>query len=117
MLNAIDLRIGNWVNIPGEGLTQIHNGNNIDVVVLQGAEAIPITEELLLEMGFIKRDEKAIYDIKGNNFAYQLSNHRVTVYHPGNQYWHWLGTHIDYVHQLQNLFYCIVGYDLTLRGI
>jgi hypothetical protein len=114
MVKAIDLRIGNWVNIPAKGFTQIKSGQDIDRVVKQQAEPIPVTEELLFALGFVKRGSTEIYDIKENNFGYHLGVHRVTIFHPGNQYWHWLSSHIDHVHQIQNLFYCLVGHDITL---
>jgi hypothetical protein len=34
MINAIDLRIGNWVNIEGEGFIEIKDTSDINRVVL-----------------------------------------------------------------------------------
>jgi hypothetical protein len=115
MIKEVDLRIGNWVEIPGKGFTQINSGEHIDLVARQGAKPIAITEEILSSVGFIKRGDSEIYDLKGKNFAYHLGIKRVTIYHPGNHLWHWLGCPIASVHQIQNLFYCLAGYDLTFQ--
>jgi hypothetical protein len=115
MIPAHDVRIGNWFHSHGNGLTQIISGNDIDKALLQQYEPVAIDEEVLLALGFAKRGGSEIYEIKHNNFAYHLGVKRVAIYHPGNALWHWLGTHINYLHQIQNLFYCIVGYDLTLK--
>ncbi|GEO12268.1 hypothetical protein [Segetibacter aerophilus] len=116
MIQSIDLRIGNWVEITGKGFVQIVNGQSIDTLTLSGANPIPITHSLLLAFGFIQRGESELYDLKGSNFTYHLGVRRVTIFHPGNAFWHWLGSHIDHVHQIQNLYYCLIGRDLVLNS-
>jgi hypothetical protein len=83
-------------------------------MILQGAQPIPLTQALLQALGFTQRNQSEIFQIEGNNFYYHLGAKRVALFQPGNQLWHWLGTHIDYVHQIQNLFYCMVRHDLRL---
>jgi hypothetical protein len=70
---------------------------------------------LLLALGFVKKDESEIYDFRESGFSYHLGVKRVLIFHPGNSFKHWLGTHINNVHQIQNLFYCLIGHDLTLQ--
>jgi len=117
MLKPNDLKIGNWVSIPGKGFTQIVAAKDIDKVIKQGAEPIPTTAELVIALGFSQRGESELYEIAASNFVYHVGVKRIMIYHPGNMYTHWLGSHIDYVHQLQNIFYCIVGYDLTFKKV
>jgi hypothetical protein len=114
MLDARDLRIGNWVDVPNKGFTQILSVMDIEKVIEQQALPIPTSKELILSLGFLPRSESNIYEIASARFVYHVAVKRVMIYHPGNMYTHWLGSHIDYIHQLQNIFYCITGYDLTL---
>jgi hypothetical protein len=115
MINAIDLRIGNWVNREGKGFIKIMDGRDLEVAALALAEPIPITASLLEGLGFAQRDTTEIFEFKGSNFYYHLGVRRVALCHPGNELWHWLGSHIDYVHQIQNLYYCIIGQDLPFN--
>lgn len=115
MIKAIDVRIGNWVEAPGKGYVQIIDGVSIDAITTNGAKPIEITGDLLLALGFVQRGGSEIYDFKGSDFAYHLGVRRVTIFHPGNAFWHWLGSHINYVHQIQNLYYCLIGKDLVLK--
>jgi hypothetical protein len=72
MIKAFDLRKGNWVNIEGEGFTEIKDTADINKVVLQDAQPIPLTGALLQALGFTQRHETEIYQIEANNFYYHL---------------------------------------------
>jgi hypothetical protein len=58
MVNAIDLRIGNWVDMPGKGFTQILDGASIDTATFNRAKPIPISADLLLALGFVKKTSR-----------------------------------------------------------
>ena len=117
MIPAIDLRIGNWVNLPGQGLFEIKSGGDIDMAATKGAEAIPLTEELLVSLGFTQLGKSSTFEIHGKDFRYDLKMQHIAICHPSNMLWHTLTTHIASLHQLQNIFYCIIGHDLKLPSV
>jgi hypothetical protein len=68
---------------------------------------IPLTEEWLLKFGFIKTD----YD----NFKYYHKG-LFQIKHGIKSYWYQSGdlpVKIEYVHQLQNIYFYLVGEELT----
>jgi hypothetical protein len=38
------------------------------------------------------------------------------IMHKGNSISHWLNINIDYVHQLQNLYFALTGEELTFKS-
>jgi hypothetical protein len=113
-MKAEDLRIGNWINefgIPRQtkpldivGLRQIEQASKICIDLTP----IPLTEEWLLKFGFEKinhRTEGIIYQNKWLRFTETF-------------YADWRGGaigKIQYVHQLQNLYFALTGNELTIR--
>lgn len=121
-----ELRIGNWVqvqplNIPSEGIysntfiqitsrgiSAIHSGDMI-------AKPIPFTEEWLEKFGF-----KIVNDIsKQTNIESRIVMREFSVVI--DSFWHneresWIPVFpiivIQYVHQLQNLYYALTGEEL-----
>jgi len=72
-----------------------------------GIEGIPLTEERLLEFGFEK-------DASKYNICWFL-NH-VYIWFVDGEYINELDLPIDYVHQLQNLYFALKGEELTYGG-
>ena len=126
-----ELRIGNWVRwnyeessegnvYPveyGYELDDIKNNPNI-------VKPIPLSEEWLLKFGF-----ESVNSFINNEIW------RVTNYHKGNEkyglklfkgindpeclyFFHGnVGLKIEYVHQLQNLYFALTGEELTIKTI
>lgn len=80
-----------------------------------GFYAIPITELLLEKCGFVCYDEHdgIMTHEECAEFQIQISNLEEEVYHI------WDGAYTDapcdYLHQLQNLYYCLVGKELKIN--
>jgi hypothetical protein len=122
MIPAKDLRIGNWVTVNNR-ITNIKTISEMLIEVVDSATTthadqltpLPITHELLEKAGFKQRGETALYDrIPLVGFTYYLETKRLLIHHPGNILGIWLHTDISYLHQLQNFFYCLIGYDLAI---
>lgn len=123
-LKPEELRIGNWVISPGggtfidnkhfpEGSFRI-NGNGVKQFN-EGRlsfSPIQITPNILLSFAF---EEKHLYE---DIYEYSMGNFRlqtnltdifiVTGYHDGVE--------IQFVHQLQNLYFALTSSELTLKG-
>ncbi len=116
-LKAQDLRIGNLVSgiFEVEKVLEIHqsfvNTDGRKYTPLQEIKPIPITEEWLLKLGFergenphfitYKRGEIELLDNIGQFFrVYYSKTHLMD---------------IKYIHELQNLFYCITGNELEMK--
>ena len=115
-MKTTDLRLGNYIDKYGKPI-------KVDFGILQKIEngsviykPIPLTEEYLLKFGFmVLEDEgdvkhycKYKYDITwhdGNDFYFGIRDLNGSIYSL---------IQIFTVHQLQNLFYAIVGDELTL---
>ncbi len=132
MIKAIDIRIGNWVILNREDNKKDGTNNYVRVFGLEENrikpqkdsklydeavfDPIPLTREILLRSGFEQVPEKNIYNkVPAVGFNYDLNTFKVMVYHPGNTLSHRLLTDIRHVHQLQNFFYCLIGYDLVIE--
>jgi hypothetical protein len=74
---------------------------------LEYCKPIPLTEERLLEFGFEK-------DVSKYNICWFL-NH-VYIWFVDGKYINELDLPIDYVHQLQNLYFTLKGEELTYGG-
>jgi hypothetical protein len=106
-----EIRIGNWVSDRGgEFKLSDHEvfNDSFDPEVLAG---IPITEEWLERLGL----NKIGTEYKANNSKFSLRawfniNNKpvITLDYAG------IG-HIEYVHQLQNLYFSLTGQELTIK--
>jgi hypothetical protein len=120
---ANELRIGNYVydtlgkvnKIDLEAITYIVKEPHNQV------KPIPLTEEWLLKFGFIEYIDFGVkmgtYDkIPLCGFTYSIHTKKVMIMHKGNSISHWLNINIDYVHQLQNLYFALTGEELTFKS-
>jgi hypothetical protein len=129
-MKASDLRVGNWVSKHGE----YYQITSATIVSLErgesDAEPIPLTEEWLLKFGFEFINYDTDIDEENGDFIYK--EYRKKLYGVGYTYdivsspyavyqfqidfkWCEKGVAADlkYVHQLQNLYWCLRGEELT----
>ena len=127
-MEAKELRIGNYVsrnnetiiiNSIGNGIVQLTDDIRIGIVGINEAEIspIPLTEEWLVNFGFVK-DENLYEDV----YKYIYTNGQCRIaennfdsftYFPESLF----AFHIDMtnVHQLQNIYFAITGDELTIK--
>ena len=126
-MTAAELRIGNWVNINGWdcdvaeiSTNQIHISNGIEPYLLEyEVEPIPLTKEWLVRFGFephsgiyFRTLNYSAYIAIGNDGSCGLYN-SLSDYNRGNSFNQM--KQIDYVHQLQNLYFALTGQELELK--
>jgi len=115
-MNANELRIGNWIQHKKGDILQMNIYHLSDII--GGTEIseqrhqynpIPLTQEWLLKFGFEKDEDEegtwynqiALYE--GN----ECFNYNASFFEHDNF------VSIEYVHQLQNLYYALTGLELT----
>jgi hypothetical protein len=131
-MEAKELRIGNYLQTKdGKRLTGVtdiftKDYDNWDFLCYKyqskDVEYIPLTEEWLLKFGF----ENNASDNSGDEWAGGVKehgnfrifpNHDMIKYYPVNiNEGYWLPIKLKYVHQLQNLFYCLCGKELEIQS-
>ena len=111
-MKASDLRIGNWVYNNKDIEVDTYQIRNFSIGVYD-LLPIPPTEEWLLKLGFINfKNESELYqcgflsiDKDKDEFYYQaIKNH-----------YQERAIRIDYVHQLQNLYFALTNEELTIN--
>jgi hypothetical protein len=110
MIRPEELRIGNWIS-NGHTNHAISSSWFCDYLGSLGehmnTELIPLTEEWLVKFGF----ETYKFDHKENQ--YRLKD-RLVVVRNESFYDYGSSVKVDYVHQLQNLFFALTGEELTI---
>jgi hypothetical protein len=125
MIQPNELRIGNWVNV-----THVHfKETEIDTIKIDDLvriftnvptydyTPIPITEEWLLKLGFERTylsEFRTKYTHKDTHcIGYDLPY----ILDKSDEGFTWYGRYvkdIKYIHQLQNLYFSLIGEELTL---
>lgn len=129
MIAANELRVGNWVKIVNDETVgieiqrvfQIYEGR-INNAFGDDIEPIPITPEILLKAGFANDDNLNI------RYSFEIfENHELTLggfehetergFRLSCDYCYYDKTlkHIQYVHQLQNLYFALTGEELPIE--
>lgn len=124
-LKANELRIGNYLNgkqghviiteIRENNIVKIHDNTSI-FYVGTCLKPIPLTEEWLFKFGFIEKIDAYFY----NDYCIEDIHNRVTWVI--NEFDHItdeftaIGCGINYVHQLQNLYFALTNEELTLKN-
>ena len=116
-MKASALRIGNLVNYTNGGIFKvigIHDFGldvedeiEITYMELDNFEPIPLTEEWLVKFGFKK--DKVDETYYKNNFEIMLPNffqYKISLISDSL---------VKHVHQLQNLYWCLCGEELTIK--
>lgn len=114
MIQAQDLRIGNWVS-NGEVEFQLTSKDiyHLDVYVNRViAKPIPITPEWLERFGFEKVGTWWQFDIEPNQCSlYSVEGKYVDLFAYSDE----VGKTCKYVHQLQNLIFALTGEEITFK--
>lgn len=120
-MNAQELRIGNFVEKSlksGNGRSVINAIGCQDIVkIYEGTGSfnyapIKMTEDIIVKCGFVeifKSEMHATFYITDLSFYFW--------YNDGKQYVNFKGAHIDctYIHELQNIYYCLTGKELSIN--
>lgn len=127
MIRANELRIGNTVNRLGSPteITSIQHTDDIDYVstpasgaiTVNQIEPIPLTKEWLEKMGFERwkqdDDSYSIEDSQGQSIM--VRGQECAVYgSDACTSGHSFNFKIEYVHQLQNLYFVLTGNELSV---
>lgn len=129
-----ELRLGNYVKFLDSdiyrqvleiyknfiGVSSQHKNFSLDVN-LKDIEGIPLTEEWLINFGFIFYDKTISLNYGGESMRYALLKDFILYFHGENGYnletgWRRTDFCIKYVHQLQNLYFAITGKELNLKN-
>ncbi len=115
-MKANDLRIGNWYNMSTKGDDNIHQITGKDIWEFESDPIddiyypIPITEEWLLKFGFKKCSNDTDFETK---YLYQINDNFILLNEPrGYFYIDACNNEVKHVHQLQNLYFALVGEEL-----
>lgn len=117
-MKATELRIGNWVDaLCGNGTyveDQVDSGVYIDLFKDIGkAKPIPLTKDWLLRFGFELDADAPEFD--NEYFKGPLSINIPSVVFMGGGDNFNLNIKMEYVHQIQNLYFALTGEELTIK--
>ncbi len=129
MIQANDLRLGNWVALcfgNKEGwfnarVTSIHHDNTIDTDTQYGDggkyyyEPIPLTPEILVKCGFkcgFKKYDNQEYQKAGLTFFIYCWPTGLITADNGREL-----CDLKYLHQLQNLIFAFTGKEVTINNL
>jgi len=135
-MKATELRIGNYVGFKnrtdcyciieelsssgGIHLTRIFNDGDIDdqPEVIEDITGIRLTEEWLMRSGFKTKSNYSNYILNGIEISSMVrvvqTNERRSFWLDGDIPDVWKIS-LDYVHQLQNLYFALTGEELTIK--
>lgn len=126
-MKANELRIGNWLNLHGykEVAPRPIDSEDIDRVDWDDQDEwqpIPITEEILLKLGFEKGEPIIMEERNYTKFFLPLMYNRSSVkieytMTKGAVWYCFLGEQLvpaNFVHQLQNLYFAVTGTELNV---
>ena len=122
-LKPSELRIGNWVMYDPNELIEdpfaepipqypfrIESGERIDLSVYGGYHPIPITDEILKAVGAVDR-RKNRWKIE----SFELEEREGLYYPTINIFEYTVSEGMKYLHQLQNMYYCLEGKELEVN--
>jgi len=129
-MNANGIRLGNWIydldrdrNVQVAGIPVSQNGIYVDwkngagqyTTTFNNIKPIPITEEILLKAGGKAPTES--FDYYGGFLFHVFKDYKIRIRFI-NDRWIWdnvgFTVEIKYLHQLQNLYWCLCGKELTI---
>ena len=116
-MEAKELRLGNLIY---NGIREVFKVNamtigyfDISQATLGAFKPIPLTEEWLIKFGF---EKNVRYGVEFTKYCkYKNFNIEVSVYLLDGKYVTGDDFEINYVHQLQSLYYALTGEELTIN--
>lgn len=107
MIDPEELRIGNYLNVIGITPVKITAAHILAISLGDSQYSpIPLTDEWLVNMGFNKRSPEGYwYDLN------RISINIPTIEYKNN----WIEINLQYVHQLQNLYFALTGEELKYQ--
>ena len=120
-----DLKIGNFVNWNGPMLTEFAIISSIsteevsfrcgDYGLMEEIQPIPLTEQWLKDFGFEKELDNSM--VKGDIAIFLDRRFKTNLFLRDNQEnkWFSFNSKVEYVHQIQNLYFSLTGSELTLN--
>ena len=119
MVNANELRIGNWLeyHLYGEKCVQQIDQFDFEFIsegILRCANPIQLSKDWLIKFGFLKiADLNNSYVFPSQEFGYTIIGND-----KGGWFMMFFNTiKIEYVHQIQNIYFAITGQELTLNQL
>ena len=125
-----ELRIGNYLYDLGNKIVEVYGVNQdkifrteISFAFYYGAsdllQPIPLTEEWLQKLGFEVNKKNYQLNTYGEHFKYAIKEHFVIWNNPQkgwcvNELPHKEQYYIQYVHELQNLYFALTGKELLI---
>lgn len=113
MIKPEELRIGNLFQ-DSKGTIHKVSSTTFRAVELNALDIhhIPLTEELLKKLGlFCYGKKRNWYDDENHKFSISTSGNWALYL---NNEWITIGK-VDYIHQLQNLYFALTGMELTIK--
>jgi hypothetical protein len=104
-MKSNELRLGNWILDVQDNQIQVRKTYFVFMASYEICKPIPLTEEWLLKLGFIKHVSQSIW--------YTLN--KVDVWFFDGKYVNDIDVEIKYVHQLQNLYFALTNEELTMK--
>ncbi len=113
MIKANELRIGNWLSVQyPDGIIGSVQISFIDNEDIEEYEPIPLTPEILEKCDRIPLVYNKEYFIKSNpSFSIFYNSRKWQLKHSENE----LPVFIEYLHQLQNLYFALTGTELEIN--
>lgn len=111
MINPKDLRIGNYLRIKGSDTIIQVEPYLLSISELINYKAVVLTPEILEKCGFVMHMTKQLW--KNGNFYlhhYLVSNNEYCF-----KYRDFTSSSIQYLHQLQNLYFALTGTELNYQ--
>jgi hypothetical protein len=143
-MKARELRIGNFINgiyhdyddgsqedienetlckvvtldVSGNGDYPIYVYSDEDIEHFSVFKPIPLTEEWLIEFGF-SREVKVGSEMGTDGVEFRVYHFDVLTFNTNHGWWYKVqrinDTPLEYVHQLQNLYFALTGEELTRK--
>jgi hypothetical protein len=124
-MKVTELRIGNLVDQPNEGVAKVTSIlNNLQIRTETGyvdkyCKSIPLTEEWLLKFGFKRNDNTKVSDsfywimVGGSELHINPDNGVVWIHRNENIFNN--PCLVKHLHQLQNLYFALTGEELDIK--